>query len=149
MTGQQKKQPCEDGTGRTPSAIPRAVLQHVHIFGNDLERMIAFWERGFGARLESRRTFGPYDGAVLDLGGGVLIYLKALDCEIREPAERSGIDHIAVTVDNLEESLAHLLSLPDVTLRTAPFVSARHLCAFIRTSDALVVEVMQLLENEA
>lgn len=130
------------------TARPWGVLHHVHLFCNDLEAMIDFWRQGFDARLVRRRPFGPCDGAEMDLGSGVLLYLKALPCCIPSDNDDSGLDHIGVKVADLAASLERLLALPGVVLKTPPFVSAALLCAFIRTEDGVIVELVQDIPNE-
>lgn len=130
------------------SERPWGVLHHAHLFCNDLEAMIRFWQQGFDARIVKRRPFGPCDGAEMDLGSGVLLYLKALPCRIPADNDDSGLDHIGVRVADLKVSLERLLALPGVALKTPPFVSGPLLCAFIRTGDGVIVELVQDIPEE-
>ena len=120
------------------------ICNHMHVNCTDLTAMIDFWTKGFGATFVEFRNFGPSEGAVLDFGDPIKLYLKQVPCTPQEmSAPRGGIDHLGITVDSIEEQLKHLLSLPGVALTREPFDSRGRLCAFVSGPDGVSVEIME------
>lgn len=123
---------------------PLASFHHVHIFCLDLDRMIDFWVRTFGVKFLRKRKFGPCDGADLEFGPGVLLYLKQVDPESPEGKQvRLGVDHVGMSVPDLEAFLESIKGLPDVTFEGEPFQSMDLYCAFIRGPENMPVEIAE------
>ena len=146
MTAPTSSAPHADGSGE-PQDFPAATLHHAHIFCNDLDGMIDFWVRAFGAKFIKKRMFGDCEGAVLDMGSNTQLYLKTLTCACADTQPvRSGVDHLGVQVDSMETSLARVLALPGTAIVTPPFRSAHLLCAFVQGPEGVVVEIIQPVE---
>ena len=124
--------------------MAKPVCKHLHVYCNNLEEMISFWVDVFDASLIQRRKFGADDGAVLDLGLGAELYLKATPCE-REDAggQRSGIDHLGMLVDDLDAFLKKFVGTRGITLLREPFMSGDLRCSFISGPEGTRVEVME------
>ena len=119
------------------------VCHHVHFLCNDLEGMIEFWVKGFGAVFGEYRKFGAADGATLDIGMGAKLFLKVVPCERQDSGpDRSGAEHLGMLVPDLDAALARLTALPGVSAKP-PFMSGPMRCAFVRGPEGVLVEVMQ------
>ena len=117
--------------------------QHIHILCTDIKTMVAFWVDGFGATLDEYRKFGPLDGAILDLNANVKLYLKVAPCTPPDPnTPHSGVEHIGMMTEKLDDALAHLTSLPGVRVTKEPFMSGTLRCAYITGPEGVLVEVM-------
>lgn len=118
--------------------------QHIHLICNDLEAMIAFWEKGFGAKLLRRREFRGAFGAIMDINAGAKLYLKSVPCQRADEGEpRAGIEHLGMQVADLEKTVADLQQMPDVSVVRGPFMSETRRCYFIKGPEGILVEVMQ------
>ncbi len=127
------------------SLMKPGICNHMHVNCTDLTAMIDFWTKGFGATFVEFRNFGPSEGAVLDLGNPIKLYLKQLPCARQEAsAARGGMDHVGMEVESMDEALKHLLALPQVQLTREPFDSRGNLCAFIAGPDGVSIELMQM-----
>lgn len=124
--------------------MAKPVCKHLHIYCCNLEEMISFWVDVFGASLIKRRKFGADEGAVLDLGLGTELYLKATACEREDSGpQRSGIDHFGMLVDDLDAFLKKFVGTRGITLLREPFMSEKVRCAFISGPEGTRVEVME------
>ena len=75
-------------------------FDHVHLCCTDLDAMIDFWTRAFGAEFVCFRKFGGADGAVVTLSG-VQIFLKKIPADAPMPdASAFGINHLGIRVDD-------------------------------------------------
>lgn len=75
-------------------------FDHVHICCSDLDAMIDFWTRAFGAQFVRFRKFGTADGAVVTLAG-VQIFLKKIPEGSPLPdAAACGLNHLGIRVDD-------------------------------------------------
>jgi lactoylglutathione lyase len=80
-------------------------LEHIGVMVKDMDRSVHFYTEVLGLQLRERRTFRTLELAFLEIG----------DTEIELIAGEAGyiekdaiINHIAFTVDNLEEAVTHL-----------------------------------------
>ena len=118
--------------------------QHIHLICNDLEAMIAFWEKGFKAKLVRRREFRGAQGAIMDINGSAKLYLKSVPCQRADAVEPvAGLEHLGMEVADLEETVAVLRTIPDVSIVRGPFASETRSCYFIKGPEGILVEVMQ------
>ena len=75
-------------------------FDHVHLCCTDLDAMIAFWPKAFGAEFVRFRKFGGADGAVVTLSG-VQIFLKKIpDGAALPDGAACGINHLGIRVDD-------------------------------------------------
>ncbi len=126
------------------------ICQHAHLCCADLDAMIDFWVKGFGATFEEFRQFGENRGAVLDMRSATKLYLKEMPCQRQDAASpRAGVEHLGVDVENLDACLEHLVSLPGVELTRPPFLSKVARCAFVRGPEGVLVEIMEPLQKTA
>jgi catechol 2,3-dioxygenase-like lactoylglutathione lyase family enzyme len=77
-----------------------ASFDHVHLFCTDLDAMVDFWVKAFGAEFVKYRKFGAADGAVVTLGG-TPIFLKVVPADAAQPdGSARGLNHIGIRVED-------------------------------------------------
>ena len=124
--------------------MKKTYAQHVHLICRDLQGQIDFWSKAFGAALVEMRSFGGADGAVMDLNSVTKLYFKVVDCEPQGTGTpRAGTEHLGVIVDDLDETIALVKTLPGGALVKEPFMSGPLRCAFISGPEGVLVEIMQ------
>ncbi|MDR1776991.1 MAG: VOC family protein [Desulfovibrio sp.] len=122
-----------------------SLISHIHLFCNDLEKTLAFWTRGFGAKVVEYRKFGPHDGVVVDIGEPLHLYIKAIPCEaFSEQPVIAGFNHVGMTVDNLQETIDRLVALPDTRLYKPVKKRETDSIAFVIGPDNVIVELRAL-----
>lgn len=118
--------------------------QHIHLICNDLEAMIAFWSKGFGATLVRRRQFAGAEGAIMDINLTAKLYLKSVPCERADAAPvKAGLEHLGMQVPDVDKTIEALGAMPDVSVIRGPFMSETMRCYFIKGPEGILVEVMQ------
>jgi catechol 2,3-dioxygenase-like lactoylglutathione lyase family enzyme len=130
----------------------KTTFQHLHLFCRHLEPMISFWVEAVNAQLVERRKMGVADGAELLLADGLRLFIRgaapadteAVDASKDTSIRFSSYDHVAYTVDNIQDVLAFLAKRKDVTVTRSPFQSGANCCAFIRGPEGINVELVQL-----
>lgn len=118
--------------------------QHIHLICNDLEAMIAFWSKGFGATFIRRRQFAGAEGAIMDINLTAKLYLKSVPCERADAAPvKAGLEHLGMQVPDVDKTIEALGAMPDVSVIRGPFMSETMRCYFIKGPEGILVEVMQ------
>lgn len=126
--------------------MKKPYLHHVHIVCKALQPMIDFWVQGLGATFVELRQFGGAEGAALECNSGTGLYIKVLPCESQSsPTRNAGVEHVGILVDDLDQTLAHIQTLPEGRVAKEPFVSGDLRCAFITGPEGILVEVMEQL----
>ena len=75
-------------------------FDHVHLFCTDLDAMVNFWCKAFGAEFVKFRKFGAADGAVVSLAG-TPIFIKVIPADAAQPnGAACGLNHIGVRVED-------------------------------------------------
>lgn len=116
----------------------------MHLLCRDLQGQIDFWSKAFGATFVEMRSFGGADGAVMDLNSVTKLYFKVVDCEPQgSGAPRAGTEHLGLVVENLDETIAIVKSLPGGKLTKEPFISGSRRCAFVSGPEGVLIEIMQ------
>ena len=114
-------------------------FDHVHLFCTDLDAMVDFWKKAFGAEFVKYRKFGGADGAVLSLAG-TQIFLKVIPADSPMPnGAARGCNHIGIRCDDpvaLGETIAR-----DFGGKVVNCVSND--CVFAAHPDGLVFELMR------
>lgn len=114
-------------------------FDHVHLCCTDLDAMIAFWTKAFGAEFVRFRKFGGADGAVVTLSG-VQIFLKKIPDGASLPdGAACGINHLGIRVDD-----------PNITAETLIrdfggklLNKASDDCSFVSVPQGLTLELMR------
>ena len=133
---------CAGATLET--TMPTPLCQHIHLLCTDLDAMISFWEKGFGARLIKKREFRDGQGAVMDINLGAKLYLKSVPCERADAVGRmAGIEHLGMQVPDVEKAVADLTALPGVTFERGPIISETMKCFFVKGPDGILVELLE------
>lgn len=121
-------------------------FQHLHFICSDLKASENFFVDILGARLVEYTTFGPADGAKLDLDGTAIWLRVAVEGEPIGPREGGrkifGYDHFGVTVDDLDAAHREL-SGKGVVFMVPPKKAGNAALAFIQGPDNIVVELFQ------
>ncbi|HWK63655.1 MAG TPA: VOC family protein [Rhizobiaceae bacterium] len=113
-------------------------LEHVHVHATDMERMGAFLENGFGARLVTRRSTNGYDNWEYELGG-IGLFLAKSD-RTRVPGQ---LDHLGFRVTDIKDAIAHLQAL-GCTVEEGPVVWRADLTfAYLTGPEGLRIELLQ------
>ncbi|WP_346666380.1 VOC family protein [uncultured Mailhella sp.] len=115
-------------------------FDHVHLCCTDLDAMIAFWTKAFGAEFVRFRKFGGADGAVVTLTG-VQIFLKKISADSSMPdGSACGINHIGVRVDDpnvMAETLVNEFGCKLIN-------KASDNCSFVAGPQGVTFELMRV-----
>lgn len=115
-------------------------FDHVHLCCTDLDAMIEFWKKAFGAEFVRYRKFGGADGAVVRLSG-VQIFLKKIPADSPMPdGSACGINHIGVRVDDPNVMAEKLVSEFGGRLLN----KASDDCSFVAVPQGVTFELMRV-----
>lgn len=126
-------------------------VAHTAIWVSDLEASVAFYEGVLG--LEHVWDFTGDDGVVnyyVGRNGGARIQFK-YDENREELVEPSGIDHVALVVDDTDAAFEHVIAESDAEVVTAPTIIERvgRRIAFVTDPDGYVVEFVEVVDDDA
>ncbi len=114
-------------------------FDHIHICCSNLNAMVDFWVRAFGAVFVRFRKFGPADGAVVSLGG-TQIFIKYIPEGSPMPdGSACGLNHIGLRVEDPDGTASMLIS--SFGGRILNRVSDD--CLFVTGPEGLVFELMR------
>lgn len=84
--------------------MPNFWFDHVHLMSTDTVKTAAFYEKMFGAKIVSKREFGPGRTMVsLDLNGTSILIAPA-----QQGTVQNGLDHFGIRTDDLKTAVAEL-----------------------------------------
>ena len=127
-----------------PQARPAGApfLEHVHLYCARLEPMLEFWTKAFDAQVTLRRKFGNEDGAVVNIGGGVALFIQQTNVDAGK-ADVVAYDHIGLAVVDIEAALKKAVAAPGGKLDRGIQPSGASLTAFVRGPEGIRVELIQ------
>lgn len=115
-------------------------FDHVHLCCTDLDAMIAFWTKAFGAEFVRFRKFGGADGAVVTLTG-VQIFLKKIPADAPMPnGSACGVNHLGIRVDDpnvMAETLVNEFGCKLIN-------KASDNCSFVAGPQGVTFELMRV-----
>lgn len=119
---------------------------HTAVWVRDLDATIEFYEGVLG--LDHRWDF-THDGVVnyyVGSDAGAEIQFK-FDPESTDPVDPAGIDHLAMSVDDVDETFERVVADSDceVVLEPTDIAAADRRAAFVTDPDGYVVEFVQRL----
>lgn len=125
-------------------------FEHIGVAVSDMDRSIGFYRDLLGLRLilSKRDPDSGAELAFLDAGGGQLELVApapGLQPATDLPATRAGLRHITFTVDDVDETFAHLVGQGVVPLEAPRDAKTRELLnrvAFVRDPDGIIVELV-------
>ncbi|MCH5276531.1 MAG: VOC family protein [Desulfovibrionaceae bacterium] len=125
-------------------------LAHIHVYCQELEPVIAFFTEGLNGELLGRNLLRGAPGAEIRMDG-MMIFLREMGGEWAEQdyaGKVCGYNHLGFFVDDLDATLARLLSLPGVSRNGEPFVIAdkKLRCVFLTGPSKLHVELMENMQ---
>ncbi len=84
--------------------MPKYWFDHVHLRSTDTVKTAEFYEKMFGAKVVSKREFGPGRTMVsLDLDGTSILIAPA-----EEGTVQNGLDHFGIQTDDLKTAIEDL-----------------------------------------
>jgi catechol 2,3-dioxygenase-like lactoylglutathione lyase family enzyme len=119
-------------------------FDHLHLRSPDPEAAAAIWVSAFGATIKARVQAGPWQRIVLDLAGIPLFLEQVAPGTHAPPAPPFlGLEHIGLTVTDLDASLADLAAkgVPLISGPTTPRPGVR--IAFFAMPDGVQVELIE------
>lgn len=119
---------------------------HTAIWVSDLEAARSFFVDGLGLEAHSSFTLGGVENVYVGGDHGEL-QLK-YDPERPAPtADRSALDHVALSVDDVDAEYERIVASTDCTVLEEPFTidEAGARVAFIAGPDGYVVELVEML----
>lgn len=120
---------------------------HIHLQTADPDATAEFYETNFGASRVSRAVTGDQLRVIINLAGIALFIDRAAANATAAPeALVRGVDHLALTVDDLDGAIAQL-SQRDVEVISGPTTVRPGLkIAFVRALDGVRIELLERSE---
>jgi catechol 2,3-dioxygenase-like lactoylglutathione lyase family enzyme len=110
----------------------------------DPDAAAGFYETHFGATRVSRVENGDQLRVTVDLDGLPIFIDRAADGAVARPeGSVRGIDHLALTVDKLDDALAVLLGKGVEIISGPTTVRPGLLIAFVRAPDCVRIELLE------
>lgn len=121
----------------------RIKWDHIHLRSSDPDAAAAFYELHFGAAHRGRVANGDQLRVTVDLSGVLLFIDRAAEDATTSAPPVKGIDHLAFTVQNLEEALAQLRR-SNVEIISGPAeIKPGVKIAFVRAPDQVRIELLE------
>ena len=117
-------------------------IEHVHIYCTQLEPMVEFWIKAFDAQLVQRRKFGNDDGAVINIGGAVPLFVQQMKVE----ANKSGIvgyDHVGLRVVDIEAAIKKAVDAAGGKLARGIQAAGAAKTAFVSGPEGILIELIE------
>jgi len=117
-------------------------FDHIHLRSPSPEAAAAVWVSAFGARITGRTEHRGNLRIVLDLAG-VPLFLEQVPPGTHAPPEppHLGLEHVGLTVDDLDATMADLEGVPLVSGPAEPRPGVR--IAFFGAPDGVRVELIE------
>lgn len=127
--------------GLAPSCMD---VDHAAINVSDLQASIAFYEGILGLEFQWQFTNDGVTNYYVGTEGGASVQFK-YDPAAEEPVEPAGIDHLALTVDDVDATFERVVEASPygVHLEPTDFEAAERRAAFVYDPDGYVVEFVQ------
>lgn len=122
-----------------------ARIEHFHFYCTDPEATLAFFEKYFGATLDSRVTLPDWLILRFKLGEFIVaLSPKRGDVVLGEPARgpRRGFDHIGIYVDGIDELVARMRA-DGVEIVSEPIDAGPVRMAYLYAPDGIQLELLQ------
>jgi len=116
---------------------------HIHLRSSDPDAAAAFYETHFGAAHHGRAAKGDQLRVTVDLSGVLLFIDRAADGAVSSEPPVKGIDHLALTVDKLEDALEQLQRSNVEIISGSTEIKPGVKIAFIRAPDQVRIELLQ------
>ncbi|WP_038368585.1 VOC family protein [Bosea sp. UNC402CLCol] len=117
---------------------------HIHLRSEDPDAAADFYETHFGASQVSRVENGDQLRVTIDLVGLPIFIDRAGDGALARPeGPVRGIDHLALTVNKLDEALAELTGKGVEVISGPTTVRPGLLIAFVRAPDGVRIELLE------
>lgn len=118
-------------------------VAHTALWVSDLDETAAFYEDVLGLEYDRRFTLDGVVNYYVGTESGAELQFK-YDPTDDEPVEPSGIDHVAVTVDDTDAEFERVTAAadPPVVLEPTSIEVADRRVAFIEDPDGYVVELV-------
>jgi catechol 2,3-dioxygenase-like lactoylglutathione lyase family enzyme len=122
-----------------------AHIDHFHFYCSDPEATLTFFEKYFGAKVESRVNFPDWLIIRFKLGEFIVaLSPKRGDMVLGEPARgpRRGFDHLGIYVDGIDDLVARMRR-DGVEIATAPYDAGPVRIAYVYAPDGIQLELLQ------
>jgi len=122
----------------------RPTWDHIHLRSEDPDAAAGFYETHFGATRVSRVENADQLRVTVDLVGLPIFIDRAADGAVARPeGPLRGIDHLALTVDRLDDALADLSGNGVEVISGPTTVRPGLLIAFVRAPDGVRIELLE------
>ncbi|MCU4180171.1 VOC family protein [Bosea sp. BH3] len=117
---------------------------HIHLRSDDPDAAAGFYETHFGAIRVSRVENGDQLRVTVDLVGLPIFIDRAAEGAVTRPeGPVRGMDHLALTVDKLEDALSELSGSGVEIISGPTTVRPGLLIAFVRAPDGVRIELLE------
>lgn len=122
-----------------------ARFEHVHFYCSDPEATLSFFEKYFGASVESRVPFPDWLIIRMKLGETIVaLSPKRGDMVLADPARgpRRGFDHVGIFLDGIDDLVARMKA-DGVEVAAAPYDAGPVRIAYVYAPDGIQLELIQ------